>query len=318
MSIHANGPDRSQAQPPVSKLEPGVIRKATDLLGMIKFSHTLFALPFAVLGGLLAAKTPTGWHSRSIDWLGILLAMASARSAAMAFNRIVDRGIDAKNPRTANRHIPSGAISVASASAFTILMGILFVCSTLLFWPNRLPLMLSVPVLAWLLGYSYAKRFTWLAHFWLGSSLMLAPIAAWIALRGSLGWPPVYLGLAVLWWVSGFDILYACQDIDFDRAHSLKSVPSRFGIGASLRVAALFHLMMLFALVALARSYPMGLLFMIGTALVAVALVHEHSLVSARDLSKVNIAFFQVNVAIGLVLLAFGAADLAYPVRLFR
>src|SRR3954454_9918054 len=190
-------------------------KKLRDLLGLVRFSHTLFALPFALLGAALAARGPDGWHGRWRDWLGILLCMATARSAAMAFNRLVDRRIDALNPRTATRHIPSGQLSAASVLVFWAVCSAGFVASTLLFLPNRWPLMLSVPVLAWLCGYSFAKRFTSLAHVWLGSALMLAPIAAWVALRGDLRWPPVWLGLAVLFWVSGFDVIYACQDVEF-------------------------------------------------------------------------------------------------------
>src|SRR4051812_1611450 len=158
--------------------------RLSDLLGMIKFSHTLFALPFALLGAALAAHGPDGWRGRPQDWLGIVLCMAAARSAAMAFNRLADRRIDAQNPRTATRHLPAGQLSVTSVTVFTLSSAVAFVASTLLFLPNRWPLVLAIPVLLWLLGYSYAKRFTSLAHFWLGAALMLAPIAAWIALRG--------------------------------------------------------------------------------------------------------------------------------------
>src|SRR4051812_42069390 len=188
--------------------------KIRNLLGLVKFSHTLFALPFALLGAALAARGPDGWHGRWQDWFGILLCMASARSAAMAFNRLADRRIDARNPRTAGRHLPSGQLTAASVALFTIACSAAFVASTLLFLPNRWPLILSVPVLLWLLGYSCAKRFTSLAHFWLGAALMMAPVAAWIAIRGNLAWPPVLLGLAVLFWVAGFDVIYACQDAD--------------------------------------------------------------------------------------------------------
>src|SRR5262249_37529457 len=172
------------------------------------------------------------------------------------------------------------------------------------------PLYLSVPVLAWLLGYSYAKRFTSLAHFWLGSALMLAPIAAWIAIRGDLAWPPVLLGLAVLCWVSGFDIIYACQDADFDRSSGLHSVPARLGVAGSLRLAAACHAAMIAALIALGYAYPMGSLYFVGVGLVALLLVYEHALVRPDDLSRVNLAFFQVNIGISLGLLVVGVADL--------
>ncbi len=281
-----------------------------ELLRLVKFSHTLFALPFALLGAALAAHAPDGWHGRGRDWLGIVLGMATARSAAMAFNRLADRRLDALNPRTASRHLPAGQLSVATVAAFTALSAVGFVASTLLFLPNRWPAILAVPVLLWLLGYSYAKRFTSLAHFWLGAALMLAPIAAWIALRGDLAWPPVLLGLAVLGWVSGFDIIYACQDADFDRAHGLHSVPGRLGVRGALRLAALCHAAMVAALVGLGLSYPMGPLYFLGVAAVALLLVYEHALVRPDDLSRVNLAFFQVNIAISLGLLAIGLADL--------
>jgi 4-hydroxybenzoate polyprenyltransferase len=288
-----------------------MLARLADILGMIKFSHTLFALPFALLGAALAAHGPDGWHSSGRDWLGILLCMATARSAAMAFNRLADRRIDADNPRTATRHLPAGRLSVGSVAVFTAICALGFVASTLLFLPrNPWPLRLSVPVLLWLLGYSYAKRFTSLAHFWLGSALMLSPIAAWIAIRGDLAWPPVLLGLAVLCWVSGFDIIYACQDADFDRSRGLHSVPARLGVARALRLAALCHAAMIAALVALGYAYPMGRLYFVGVGLVALLLLYEHALVRPDDLSRVNLAFFQVNIGISLGLLLVGVADL--------
>jgi 4-hydroxybenzoate polyprenyltransferase len=287
-----------------------MLGRLNDLLGMIKFSHTLFALPFALLGAVLAAYTPEGWRGRPRDWLGILLCMAAARSAAMAFNRLTDRRIDAMNPRTATRHLPSGQLTVASVGLFTLGCSLAFVASTLLFLPNRWPLLLSVPILLWLLGYSYAKRFTSLAHVWLGAALMLAPIAAWIALRGDLRWPPVLLGLAVLFWVSGFDIIYACQDAAFDRAAGLHSIPARLGVRRALRLAAACHAVMIVALLALGWSYPLGWLYFVGVGAVAILLAYEHALVRPDDLTRVNVAFFQVNIAISIGLLAFGVLDL--------
>jgi 4-hydroxybenzoate polyprenyltransferase len=281
-----------------------------DLLEMIKFSHTLFALPFAVLGGVLAARGPEGWHGRVQDWIGIVLCMATARSAAMAFNRLADRELDAQNPRTAARHLPAGRLTARAVWIFTLANALGFIASTLLFLPNRWPLILSVPVLLWLLGYSYTKRFTSLAHFWLGGALMLAPVAAWIALRGDLAWPPVFLGLAVLFWVAGFDIIYACQDEAFDRAHGLRSIPQRLGIPGALRLAAACHVVMVLMLVALGYSYPLGTIYFAGVAAVAVLLVYEHALVRPDDLSRVNVAFFQVNIAVSVGLLAFGVMDL--------
>jgi 4-hydroxybenzoate polyprenyltransferase len=287
-----------------------MLRRLNDLLGMIKFSHTLFALPFALFGAALAAHGRDGWHGRARDWLGILLCMATARSAAMAFNRLVDRRIDALNPRTAVRHLPSGQLSVGAVTGFLVVCSLGFVASTLLFLPNRWPLYLSVPVLAWICGYSFAKRFTSLAHVWLGSALMLAPVAAWIALRGDLAWPPVVLGLAVLFWVSGFDVIYACQDVEFDRAHGLFSIPRRLGVPNALRFAALAHVAMVACLVALGLVYPLGGVYFAGVAAIAALLVYEHAIVRPDDLSRVNLAFFHVNIVISMGLLAFGLVDL--------
>ena len=288
-----------------------MLSRLSDILGMIKFSHTLFALPFALLGAILAARGPEGWRGRIQDWVGILLCMAFARSAAMAFNRLADREIDARNPRTASRHLPSGLLSVRSVAVFTILCCFGFLASTLLFLPNRWPMWLAIPVLCWLLGYSFAKRFTFLAHFWLGAALAMAPAAAWIAIRGDIAWPPALLGLAVLLWVAGFDIIYACQDADFDRSAGLRSIPAALGVKGALRLASLCHAMMIGVLVALGMvdSPPLGVLFLGGVAVVALLLIYEHALVRPDDLSRVNKAFFQVNIAISLGLLAVGVAD---------
>ncbi len=287
-----------------------LLEYVSKLLGMIKFSHTLFAMPFALLGAALAARAPDGWRGRPRDWIGIMLCMATARSAAMAFNRLADRRIDALNPRTSNRHLPSGQLTAGEVAAFTLASSIAFVASTALFLPNRLPLILALPVLCWLLAYSYAKRFTSLAHFWLGVALMLAPMAAWIALRGDLAWPPVLLGLAVLCWVSGFDIIYACQDAAFDREVGLHSLPGRLGVARALRVAAACHAVMIAALVALGLAYPLGRLYFLGVAAATALLIYEHALVRADDLTRVNVAFFQVNIAISVGLLAVSVADL--------
>ena len=287
-----------------------MLRRLADILSMIKFSHTLFALPFALLGAALAASGPEGVRGRPQDWLGILLCMVTARSAAMAFNRVVDARIDADNPRTAGRHIPSGKLSTASVAAFTVATSLAFLASTLLFLPNPWPLRLGLPVLAWLLGYSYAKRFTSLAHFWLGVALAAAPCCAWVALRGRLDWPPVALGCAVLFWVAGFDIIYACQDEAFDRARGLRSVPARLGAKNALRLAAFCHALTVLALVATGLATPLGVIYFVGVAAAAALLVYEHALVRPDNLARVNVAFFQVNIAISLGLLAVGLADL--------
>lgn len=290
---------------------PTVARK---LLELIRFSHTVFALPFALLAAALAwADEPFRWQ----DLAGVLLCMVCARSAAMAFNRLADRHIDARNPRTAARHLPAGTLSAATVWGFTLLCGAGFVASTLLFlWrepANPWPLYLSGPVLLFVLGYSLAKRFTSLAHFWLGAALMLAPVAAWIAIRGFVGMSvPVLLGGAVAFWVSGFDILYACQDAKFDADAGLHSVPARFGIGASLRIAAGCHAVMFGLLVGLYFASPhLGGVFLAGLGAVGALLVYEHRLVRADDLTRVNRAFFHVNGVISLGLLAVVLVQLA-------
>jgi 4-hydroxybenzoate polyprenyltransferase len=284
---------------------PSAMRK---LLELIRFSHTLFALPFALLAAALA------WADESFRWvdlLGILLCMVFARSAAMSFNRLADRGIDARNPRTKARHLPAGTLSVATVWLFTVACCAGFVASTSLFYlrepSNPWPLYLAAPVLLFLFGYSFAKRFTSLAHLWLGAALALAPIAAWIAVRGLTEMTvPLLLSAAVAFWVAGFDILYAGQDAEFDRAEGLHSIPARFGIPTSLRIAAACHAMMFALLVAVWFSSPhLAAVFLCGLAAVGALLMYEHRLVRADDLSRVNRAFFHVNgvISVGLFLL---------------
>jgi 4-hydroxybenzoate polyprenyltransferase len=291
-----------------------MIARVRQLLDLVRFSHTLFALPFALLAAVLAWRDePVRWH----DALGILLCMVFARSAAMAFNRLADRHIDAKNPRTAQRHLPAGTLGVGTVAAFTVACCVGFVASTLLFWvrepSNPWPLFLSGPVLLFVLAYSLTKRFTSLAHFWLGASLMLAPVAAWIAVKGLADMTvPLLLGAAVLFWVSGFDILYACQDAAFDKEHGLHSVPARLGVKRSLRVAAACHAVMFALLVALAFASPhLGGVYLGGLVLVGALLVYEHSLVRADDLTRVNRAFFHVNGVISVGLFALVLVQLA-------
>lgn len=288
-------------------------RRLRHLLEMIRFSHTLFALPFALLSAAMA------WHARSaagqggMRWgelIGILLCMVFARSAAMAFNRLVDRRLDAENPRTRGRHLPAGILSVGSVALFVLVSSGGFVLSTLLFLPNHWPLYLSLPVLAFVCGYSYTKRFTWMSHYWLGAALMLAPVAAWIAIRGALAWPPMLLGGAVLFWVSGFDIIYACQDVEYDRHAGLQSVPARWGVAGALRIAAGCHVVMLLLLLLLPMVYPLGVVYLAGIAAITLLLIYEHVLVRPDDLARVNQAFFKVNAVVSVGLLAVGLADL--------
>jgi 4-hydroxybenzoate polyprenyltransferase len=286
-----------------------MLKRVRTLLEMIRLSHTIFALPFALLSALLAWQKPGSFHL--IDLLGILLCMVFARSTAMAFNRLADRQLDAANPRTALRHLPTGQLSPAAVWVFTAVCAAAFLASTALFLlrdpPNPWPLYLAVPVLLFVCAYSYTKRFTALCHFWLGASLLLAPVAAWIAIRGPEDLAtPVVLGLAVLFWVAGFDILYACQDVDFDRRAQLASVPAQLGVKASLRVALGCHLLMVVLLVVLYwAAWPtLGAIYLAGVGAVAVLLAYEHWLVRPDDLSRVNQAFFNVNgiISIGLFL----------------
>jgi 4-hydroxybenzoate polyprenyltransferase len=285
---------------------PKMLMSLRQFLQLIRFSHTLFALPFALLAAVLAwRETPF----RVLDLIGIVLCMVFARSAAMAFNRLVDRKIDAENPRTAGRHLPAGLLSVPSVILLTCLCSAGFIFSTLLFLPNRWPIILSVPVLAFLLGYSYAKRFTVWSHYWLSAALMLSPIAAWIAVTGRVDLPPVILAGVVFFWVGGFDILYACQDVEFDREKSLFSVPSRWGIPVALRFAMVSHLLMIGCLFGLWSVAALGNVFLAGVLAVTGLLAYEHWLVRPDDLDSVNIAFFQVNAIISLGLFLVGVAD---------
>ena len=285
------------------------MKRLREYLDLVKFSHTLFALPFALLGAVLAARDRDGWHARAgLGWHSALHGHRA--SAAMAFNRLADRHLDALNPRTAARHLPSRRLSVREVGIFTVTSSLAFVISTLLFLPNRWPLYLSVPVLLWLLGYSYSKRFTSLAHFWLGLSLSLSPAAAWIALRASIAWPPLVLGLAVLLWVAGFDIIYACQDVEFDRSAELHSIPRALGVPRALRLAGLLHALMIVPLVVLGLIYPLGWVYFTGIAAVAALLVYEHALIRPDDLTKVNVAFFNVNVVISVGLLLISVVDI--------
>jgi len=297
-------------------MRPGLVRHIGDLLGMIRFSHTLFALPFALLSAAMAwaanarCRPPIAWRGR--DLAGIVVCMVFARGAAMAFNRLADRRIDAANPRTQARHLPAGVLSVPAVAAFNVVCAIGFMLGTLLFLPrNWLPLAGAVPVLLFLLAYSYTKRFTSLAHFWLGAALMLAPVAAWVAIRAEVAWPPVVLGLAVMLWVAGFDIIYACQDYHFDVRMRLHSLPARLGVSRSLRIAAACHLGMVILLAVLPWVYGgLGWIYLSGVTAIALLLLYEHWLVRPDDLSRVNRAFFQVNAVISLALFLVGTLDL--------
>jgi 4-hydroxybenzoate polyprenyltransferase len=282
------------------------------VLEMIKFEHSVFALPFALVGALLAARAGGGLPSwRQILW--IVVAMVGARSAAMTMNRIADIEFDRRNPRTAGRALPTGQLSVGFAWAFTILASIVLVVAARQL--NALALELSPVALAILFFYSYTKRFTAWSHFVLGFCLGISPAAAWIAIRGSLDWRMLILCAAVTLWVGGFDVLYACQDVDFDRAAGLHSIPKKFGIAGALRIARAMHVLMVALLVWLAWSFHLAWPAWAGIAVVAALLAYEHSLVKPNDLSKMNAAFFTVNGYISLLFLLFwgAAAVIAHP-----
>lgn len=257
---------------------------------MIKFSHSVFALPFALASAALAAREG-GATLVQVAW--IVVAMVGARSAAMGFNRLADQDIDARNPRTAGRELPAGQLRRGEVWAFVLVSaGALVLAAAML---NPLCLALSPLALAIVFGYSYAKRFTALAHLVLGLALAIAPVGAWLALRGEFALPPIAIAVAVLFWVAGFDTIYACQDAAFDRQAGLHSLPARLGLGPALALARGFHLLAVAALATIPFLVPLHPLYWGGLAAVAVLLAYEHSLVSAHDLSRVDAAFFTLN-----------------------
>ncbi len=276
---------------------------------MIKWEHSIFALPFALCGAMLAARGVPS--TRHLIW--IVVAMVSARSAAMSFNRLADAAIDSANPRTRTRALPAGILTQGFVRAFVISSSAVFVIAA---WElNRLAFLLSPVALAVLLLYSYTKRWTRWSHVVLGFALGIAPAAAWIAVRGSLDPRILLLTAAVTFWVGGFDVLYACQDLDFDRNAGLHSIPRYCGVGKSLWIARSFHLLMLLLLISLLMVFSLGKFAAAGVIAVFILLAYEHSLVSERDLSKLNAAFFTMNGVIAVVFFVFIALDLLWPLR---
>ncbi len=281
-----------------------VWQKLKTTLAMIKFEHTLFALPFAFLGAILAANGLPAW--RQILW--ITVAMVGARSAAMTFNRIIDRDIDARNPRTAGRELPSGKLSVGFAWAFLyVSIGIFLLAAWMLNW---LTFALTPVALLFILGYSYAKRFTSFAHLLLGIALSISPSAAWIAVRGDLfDEVPILLSLFVFIWTAGFDVLYSCQDYEYDRKAGLRSIPARFGVKNALWIARLFHFQAFIVLLLLWFATGSLWVALIGVVTVGALFIYQHTLVKPNDLSRMNAAFFTANAFVSVILLAtFGAA----------
>ena len=282
----------------------GLLGKLQTTLEMIKFEHSVFALPFALVGAMLAVHGRPRW--REVFWL--VVAMVGARSAAMTFNRIADRNFDALNPRTRMRALPAGRLTLRFALGFTS-----FSCGLLVLaaWElSPLAFKLSPLAIAVLLFYSYTKRFTLLSHLVLGIADGLAPVAAWIALRNNVSWSALLLGAAVAFWVGGFDLIYACQDIDFDRRVGIHSVPQRFGVAAALYASVACHLAMVALLVEVIRMESLGGLAMVGLALMAALLAYEHWIVRPSDLSRLNAAFFTVNGYISLLFFFTWGGDL--------
>lgn len=281
-----------------------ILQKASLYLRMIKFSHSIFALPFALTSTLIASRgIPQG---RVLFW--IIVAMVSARTAAMGLNRIIDKDIDMANPRTAGREIPSGKVRPAEAIFFVIISFFLFILSASML--NPLCLKLAPIAMAFIILYSYTKRFTWLSHFILGVTISAAPLGAWIAVKGSLDTRIILLGLAVVFWLAGFDILYALQDIDFDRSYGLFSIPSRFGIKRSIMVSRFCHAITWGLLVLSGIIFHMSYLYYLGMMITALLFIYEHSLIKPDDLSKLDMAFFNMNGYISITVFLFTFLDL--------
>ena len=278
-------------------------RQLKTILEMIKFEHTIFALPFAIMSAFLAAETLPSWSK--LGW--ILVAMVGARSCAMSFNRLADAEIDTQNPRTKRRAIPAGLLRKSEVWIFTILSSLLLVVAA--HQLNPLAFKLSPVALATVMLYSYTKRFTSMSHLWLGFSLSIAPIGAWIAIKGQFDVLPLLLGLAVMLWTAGFDIIYACQDLDFDRRQGLYSIPAQFGIHAALWISTALHVITVIVLVVIWHVSPLGLIYLVGVGLVSAILIYEHAIVKPHDLSRVNLAFFTLNGAVSLILMFLTVAD---------
>ncbi len=285
------------------------LRKIRLTLEMIRFEHSVFALPFALTGALLAIRAD-GFATAGLAWKTgwIVVAMVGARSAAMAFNRLLDADLDARNPRTRTRHLPTGLLSKSFTWGFTVVSSLVFLLAARAL--NNLCFHLAPVALAMVFFYSFTKRFTTMSHLVLGLSLGIAPAAAWIAIRGSLDPRILWLTLAVTLWTAGFDVIYACPDCEFDTQEGLFSLPRRLGIAGALWVSRLFHAGMVLSLAALVRDFRLGVLSIAGVAVVALLLIYEQSLVNPRDLSRVNAAFFTMNGYVSVLFFLFWAADI--------
>lgn len=281
-----------------------VFNRVLTFLEMIKFEHTIFALPFAFVGALLTERNIPAWS----DVLWITAAMVGARTAAMSLNRLIDRHIDARNPRTANRALPKGLLSVGEVWVYVILSFALLLIAAYQLSP--LAVRLFPLVVAILVGYSYTKRFTWACHLWLGAALGFAPLGAWIAIANRIDLAPVLLALGVLFWVAGFDIIYACLDYDFDIRAGIHSIPVRFGISAALRIARGFHIVAPVLFLATGVALGLGIFYFLGVAVAVALLAYEHAIVNPGDLSRVNVAFFHANALLSVLIFCFTLVDI--------
>lgn len=284
-----------------------LIEKVLTYGRMIRFSHTLFALPFALSSVVFSSL----FHKVTLEkLLWILVAMVSARSSAMGFNRIVDKKIDALNPRTSPRELPSGRISTFEASIFVVFFSMIFIYAS--YNLNELCFYLSPVALVVIFFYSFTKRFTWLSHFFLGISLGLAPVGAWLAIAGKFELPPIILGLGVLTWIAGSDIIYACQDYEFDTKYGLYSIPQRFGVENALRISAIIHLLSFISFVSLKFLLDLGMIYTIGLILMGVLLIYQHMIVKPNDLTRINFAFNTVNSLVSTSYFVFSSFDVVF------
>ncbi|HWJ03396.1 MAG TPA: UbiA-like polyprenyltransferase [Verrucomicrobiae bacterium] len=284
-------------------------------LEMIKFEHTIFALPFAYMGALFAAFFATGTWPRVSQIIWITLAMVGARTAAMALNRLIDWKIDAKNPRTVTRALPSGLLGAGEVIFYILASFVLLAVSS--YQLNLLCLELMPIAVFFLTLYSYTKRFTWLCHMVLGIAIGLAPLGAWIGITGAFNLPGVLLGLAVLTWIAGFDVIYACQDAEFDKSHGLHSIPARFGVAKALQISAMLHVITSILFVSIGVVLNLGLFYFVGVAIALALLFKQHRMVSPQDMSRLAFAFFNMNGYLSVLLFIFGLLDLFIRVRIF-
>ncbi len=288
-----------------------VFKKIKIFLEMIKFEHTIFALPFAYVGALITEMKIPAAH----DIIWITLAMVGARTAAMSLNRIIDRRIDTRNPRTAGRALPKGLLKVSEVWVYVFLSFALLLYSASQLSPLAFRLF-PVAVLV-LLTYSFTKRFSWACHLFLGTALGLAPLGSWIAITNRFDLAPVLLSIGVIFWVAGFDIIYACDDYEFDRKEGLYSIPARFGIKNALIISTVFHVIAAVFILAAGLVLQLGVFYLAGVSVAVVILFYQHTLVSPDDLSKAGVAFFNLNGVLSIVVFAFTFLDVLYPLRLF-